>query len=97
MESFWIYFVFAFSCVYVDQSNGQYGIPCPHMFKYEWEGSEWVGLVQVQSVPLGITMNIEIMLSTRAKLIPSVNPSNPSIYQVISLEWRPMLIFQSLM
>lgn len=88
MKLCWYYFVCVILCFQVDQSNGQYGIlgsPCPHMFQYQREGYEWVGLSQVQSLPLGQPMQFKIILSLRGKLTPVVNllhPLNPSIHMV---------------
>lgn len=73
MELCWIYIVCVILCVHVDRSSEQSipANPCPNMFQYQREGYEYVGFAQVQSLPLGQTTKLEVMLSLRAKL-PSV-------------------------
>lgn len=86
MELYWIYFVCVILCVHVDQSIGQGQIPaspCQNMFQYVREGYEWVGSAQVQSLPLGQTTKLEIMLSLRAKLPSVIIFLYPSYYHLV--------------
>lgn len=74
MELYWIYWMCVILlCVHVDHSNEQNipSSPCQDMFQYQRDGYEFIGLVQMQSLPLGQAMKLEVMLSLRAKL-PSV-------------------------
>lgn len=71
MEFYWIYIVCIMLCSYVKHSSEQSGLPaspCPNMFQYSYDGSEWMGTIQVQGSPIGQTTKLEVMLSLRAQL-----------------------------
>lgn len=74
-------------CVRVDLSSEQSGgipsSPCQNMFQYQREGYEWIGLAQVQSLPLGQSMKTEVMLSLRAKLPSVIMFLYPSYYHLV--------------
>lgn len=86
MESCWIYIVCVILCVHVDRSSEQSGIPtspCQSIFQYQREGYDWIGLVQIQSLPLGQAMKVEVMLSLRAKLPSVIIFLYPSYYHLV--------------
>lgn len=86
MELYWIYVVCVILCVQVDQSSEQSGMPsspCQNMFQYQREGYEWIGLAQIQSLPLGQTTKLEVMLSLRAKLPSVIMFLYPSYYHLV--------------
>lgn len=78
MNCRWIHLLCVLFCVNADQYRIYFN-PCPHLFKYQREGVEWIGLVQVNSLPLGKTMKFDVILSLPAKLPFVRHPSNPSI------------------
>lgn len=83
MDWRWIYYLCVIFCVNADQYRIYFN-PCPHLFKYEREGYEWIGLAQVDSLPLGKPMKLEVILSLPVNLPFVRHPSNPSI-QLVSL------------
>lgn len=98
MELYWIYIVCVILCVYVDQSSEQSGIPtspCQNMFYYQREGYDWVGLAQVQSLPLGQTTKLEVMLSLRAKLPSVIIFLYPSYYHLVNSWFLSIIILIS--
>lgn len=61
-------------CVHVHHSCQQSAIPsspCPTIFQYKHDGIEWFGMTQIQSLPLGQSTKLQVILSLRAQ-IPSV-------------------------
>ncbi|XP_037049414.1 serine protease gd-like [Bradysia coprophila] len=78
MDWHWIYLLCVIFCVCADQYRIYFN-PCPHLFQYRREGFEWIGVAQVDSVPLGIAMQFDVILSLPAKLPLVRHPSNPSI------------------
>lgn len=51
-------------------TNSQMGpeSPCPNWFKYKFDGSKWIGLIEVPNVKLGPPLTLNLTLSLRARL-----------------------------
>lgn len=94
MEINWIYFVCVILCVHVDHSSEQSGLPsspCQNMFQYQHDGVEWIGAAQIQSLRLGQTMKLEVMLSLRAQLPSVIMFLYPSYYHLV-ISWMVFIL-----
>lgn len=46
--------------------------PCPHLFRYHYDGNEWQGIVDVPYNSLAQTIKLNVMLTVKAQL-PTVS------------------------
>lgn len=87
MAIYWIYLVCVILCIHVDYSIEQNGLPaspCPGMFQYQHDGSEWYGSLQVQGVPLGqTTTKLQVVLSLPAALPSVITFLYASLYHLV--------------
>lgn len=53
--------------------------PCPKVFQYRFDGSEWFGLLSVKNPEVGKPLHLKVTLSLRGK------PTTVSLYFVVKL------------
>lgn len=62
--------------------------PCPHLFRYHWDGSEWQGILDVPYNSLAQTIKLNVMLTIKAQL-PTVSNSK-QIYAFYAANTSPI-------
>lgn len=74
-------YLMCFLCVLLNVHAYQYVIyssPCPQTFHYELVGDEWIGVAEVDALPLGNIMKFEVILSLNAPVVTFLHPSYPA-------------------
>lgn len=65
--SFSIVLFIIFENIHKTYTQGVPISPCPKMFQYRFDGSEWYGLLSVRNPDFGQVLHLRVILSMRGK------------------------------